>query len=106
MGRKPERPVGPVVDPLPPGSKPDMRPLHGRWVMLEPVSVERHARDLYDSFKDSDPDGTVWTYLGYGPWQSFEQFEAWVRENKRPSSHPSRCLKSSARDGIVSLPGS
>ena len=30
MARKPEeRPVGAVVDPKPPGSKPDMRPLHG-----------------------------------------------------------------------------
>jgi RimJ/RimL family protein N-acetyltransferase len=82
MAKTPERPVGPVVDPLPPGSKPDLRPLHGRWVLLEPVSAEHHARDLYDSFKDSDPDGNVWTYLGYGPWQSFEQFEAWVRERQ------------------------
>ena len=82
MAKKPDRPVGPVVDPLPPGSKPDMRPLHGRWVMLEPVSAERHARDLYASFRDSDPDGSVWTYLGYGPWQSPEQFEAWVKERE------------------------
>ena len=82
MAMKPDRPVGPVVDPLPPGSKPDMRPLHGMWVMLEPVSAERHARDLYASFKDSDPEGNVWTYLGYGPWQSYEQFEGWVRERE------------------------
>ena len=82
MSKKPERPVGPVVDPLPSGSKPDMRPLHGRWVVLEPVSPEMHAKDLYDSFHDSDPDGDVWTYLGYGPWQSFDQFEAWVRERQ------------------------
>ena len=30
MAKKPDRPVGPIVDPQPPGSKPDMRPLHGR----------------------------------------------------------------------------
>lgn len=82
MAKAPDRPVGPIVDPLPPGTRPDMRPLHGLWVMLEPVSAERHARDLYASFKDSDPDGNVWTYLGYGPWQSFEQFEGWVRERE------------------------
>ena len=51
MARKSQRPVGPLVDPLPPGSKPDMRPLHGRWVVLEPVTAEAHARDLFDSFK-------------------------------------------------------
>jgi RimJ/RimL family protein N-acetyltransferase len=87
MARKSQRPVGPLVDPLPPGSKPDMRPLHGRWVVLEPVTAEVHARDLFDSFKDSDPEGDVWTYMPYGPWSSFEQFEAWVRE-KQTSRDP------------------
>ena len=82
MARKPQRPVGAVVDPLPPGSKPDMRPLHGLWVVLEPVSAARHAKDLYASFKDSDPEGHVWTYLGYGPWDAFEPFEAWVKERE------------------------
>jgi RimJ/RimL family protein N-acetyltransferase len=83
MARKTEeRPVGPIVDPLPPGSKPDMRPLHGRWMLLEPVSDARHARDLYQSFAGSDPQGDVWTYLAYGPWESFEQFEGWLKERE------------------------
>lgn len=82
MRTQPERPVGAAVDPLPPGSRPDMRPLHGRWVMLEPVSPETHAKDLFDSFRNSDPEGHVWTYLPYGPWVSFEQFEAWARERQ------------------------
>ena len=82
MAKKPERPVGPLVNPLPSGSKPDMRPLHGRWVVLEPVSAAAYARDLFDSFKNSDPKGDVWTYMPYGPWQSFEQFEAWVGERQ------------------------
>lgn len=73
------RPVGAKVDPLPPGSKPDLRPLHGRWVHLESISTARHARQLFDSFS-MDEQGTVWTYLGYGPWQSFDQFEAWLQE--------------------------
>lgn len=77
-----DRPVGPVVDPLPPGSKPDLRPLHGQWVMLEPVSAARHAKDLYASFAGSDPEGKVWTYMPYGPWESFEQFEAWLKERE------------------------
>ena len=74
--------AGPIVDQKPPGSKPDMRPLHGLWLMLEPISAETHARDLYDSFTGHDPHGHVWTYLGYGPWESFEQFEAWARERE------------------------
>ena len=85
MAKQNERPVGPVVDPLPPGSKPDMRPLHGRWIRLEPVSAAKHARDLYDSFTGNDPEGTVWTYLAYGPWESFEVFEEWLKG--REASH-------------------
>ena len=77
-----DRPVGPAVDPLPPGSKPDMRPLHGLWMWLEPVSAVKHAQSLFESFADSDPKGHVWTYLGYGPWQSLEQFEAWLKERE------------------------
>lgn len=80
MAKKTGRPVGAIVDPKPPGSTPDMRPLHGIWVFLEPVSAEAHARDLYDSFTGHDPHGHVWTYLGYGPWESFEQFESWLKE--------------------------
>jgi RimJ/RimL family protein N-acetyltransferase len=37
-----------------------------------------HGRDLHDSFTTSDPDGAVWTYMGYGPFADFETFEAWL----------------------------
>ena len=76
------RPVGPIVDHLPPGSQPDLRPLHGRWVWLEPVSAVKHAKALYESFAGSDPDGRIWTYLGYGPWEGLEPFEAWLRDRE------------------------
>jgi RimJ/RimL family protein N-acetyltransferase len=82
MARKPARPVGEIVEPKPPGSRPDMRPLHGRWVLLEPIAADTHAGDLYHSFADSDARGHVWTWMGYGPWESFEQFEAWVKERE------------------------
>ncbi len=76
---KANRPVGPVVDPAPPGSRPDLRPLHGLWVLLEPVSAGRHAKDLYHSIAGRDD---VWTWLGYGPWDGFDSFEAWLRERE------------------------
>ena len=79
MAKKPERPLGPKVDPVPPGSMPDRRPLHGMWMLLEPVSAELHARDLFDSITGKDD---VWTYMGYGPWAEFEAFEAWLKERE------------------------
>ncbi len=79
MEKKQERPIGAKVDPLPVGNSPDMRPLHGRWVWLEPVSAAKHAIDLYESFTAKDTHGHVWTYLGYGPWGEFELFNEWLR---------------------------
>ncbi len=81
-GKAAKRPVGAIVEPKPPGSKPDMRPIHGRFMLLMPVSVGEHARDLYDSFQFSDPHGHVWTYMPYGPWDSFEQFAEWLKERE------------------------
>jgi RimJ/RimL family protein N-acetyltransferase len=74
-----ERPVGETVDPLPAGNMPDMRPLHGRWIWLEPVSAAKHAEELYASFAESDPQGRVWTYMGYGPFESLEVFAEWLK---------------------------
>ncbi len=79
---KKNRPVGPKVDPLPVGNKPDMRPIHGLWMWLEHVSATKHGAALYESFDGKDPNGDIWTYMGYGPWQSFEQFEAWLKERE------------------------
>jgi RimJ/RimL family protein N-acetyltransferase len=79
MSKSKDRPVGPTVDPLPPGSKPDLRPLHGRWVLLEPVSAARHGQALYESFVHDDVHGHVWTYMGYGPWENFETFAEWLK---------------------------
>ena len=79
MAKKVERPVGPVVDPLPVGNVPDMRPLHGRWMRLDHVSAVKHAADLYASFDGKDPEGQIWTYLGYGPFASLEEFTEWVK---------------------------
>ena len=79
MVKKVERPVGPVVDPLPVGNVPDMRPLHGRWMRLDHVSAVKHSADLYASFDGKDSEGRIWTYLGYGPFASLEEFTEWVK---------------------------
>ena len=79
MAKKVERPVGPIVDPLPVGNVPDMRPLHGRWMRLDHVSAAKHAVDLFDSFDGKDPEGNVWTYLGYGPFHTIEAFTEWLQ---------------------------
>lgn len=81
------RPVGAKVDPLPAGTKPDGRPLFGRYVLLELLSAAKHGRDLYASFAQSDPEGDIWTYMGYGPFDDWEQFLAWL-EAREANSDP------------------
>ena len=70
------KPRGPIVDPLPVGNAPDLRPLHGRWIGLEHVSAARHGADLFAAMAGDDG---LWTYMGYGPWQTFEAFEEWLK---------------------------
>jgi RimJ/RimL family protein N-acetyltransferase len=82
MAKKIDRPVGTIVDPLPVGNVPDLRPIHGRWMRLEHVSAVKHAADLYASFDGKDPESTIWTYMGYGPFASQEVFTEWVKSRE------------------------
>lgn len=79
----PHRPVGPIVDPLPSGAKPDLRPLPGRWIRLDPVSVAHHGVSLYNSFATSDPAGDVWTWMpNSGPFADQATFLNWLKDRE------------------------
>ncbi len=82
MSKQNERAVGEIVANKPPGLAPDLRPLFGRWMRLEPLSAEKHAQDLYESFKDSDPEHHIWTYLAYGPFADLATFRSWLLERE------------------------
>ena len=82
MSKQQERTVGEIVANKPPGLAPDMRPLFGRWMRLEPLSAKKHAQDLNDSFKDSDPEHHIWTYLAYGPFADLTTFRSWLLERE------------------------
>jgi RimJ/RimL family protein N-acetyltransferase len=70
-------PVGEPVDGVA-ARRPDGRALFGRWATLEPVSEARHGGDLWRSFADSDRDGRLWTYMGYGPFAGEAVFRRWL----------------------------
>ncbi len=70
--------VGPLVDPLPSGAKPDLRPLHGRWVRLDPVSVAHHGVSLYKNAAGSD----IWTWMPYGPFADEAAFLGWLKDRE------------------------
>lgn len=51
--------------------------MEGRYVQLEPVSVEAHAAELFEAFS-ADKEGRIWTYLPYGPFASVEEAAEWM----------------------------
>ncbi|MBS0631049.1 MAG: GNAT family N-acetyltransferase [Verrucomicrobia bacterium] len=71
----------PVGEPLPdwqPPALPPHTPLQGRYCRLEPLAAEKHATDLFAA-NQHDAKGRSWTYLPYGPFATFADYEAWIR---------------------------
>jgi RimJ/RimL family protein N-acetyltransferase len=71
------RPIGPHVDPLPTGAAPDLRPLHGRWMRLDPISVAHHGIALWQAIDQKQDD--LWTYMPYGPFENEATFLDWLK---------------------------
>ena len=69
------RPVGPIVNPLPSGMLPDLRPLLGQYVRLEPLNPAKHGPQLWNAVKGHDD---VWDYLFSGPYADEASFTEWL----------------------------
>ena len=82
-----QRPVGETLERLPSGRRPERKPLEGRSVRLEPADVAAHGGALYAAFAESDPEGAIWTYMGYGPFADRDAFLAWLG-NQQASEDP------------------
>ncbi len=54
----------------------------GRLCRLEPLDSGYHANTLFAAFS-KDSDNHNWTYLPYGPFDSFEHFNSWLRDVNR-----------------------
>jgi RimJ/RimL family protein N-acetyltransferase len=78
------QPLGfPVTDWKPPAF-PSRALMEGRFCRLEPLDVERHAESLYSAYQ-LDAEEALWTYLPYGPFESFDSYRAWLSEMSRGS---------------------
>ena len=64
-----------------PNWKPATRPVHklltGRFCDIEPLNAAQHAADLYAA-NALDAEGRNWSYLPYGPFESFSSYRDWV----------------------------
>jgi len=77
------QPIGPALPDWRPPPRPIRAVLEGRFCRVEPLDVERHARQLHEA-NSVDPEGRMWTYLFSGPFASFEEYHAWLEP--RPAS--------------------
>lgn len=76
------QPVGRLVPDWKPVPLPSRTPLVGRFCRLEPLDPALHARDLFQA-NLLDTDGRNWTYLPYGPFNSFKEYHGWLTEFAR-----------------------
>ncbi len=71
-----------------PGWKPPQVPasatMEGRYCRLEPLSPGIHAASLFAA-NALNTDGSMWTYLPYGPFDTLDGYRGWMNDRCRGS---------------------
>ena len=78
--------IGESVPQWTPPPFPPHETMEGSSIVLEPLDADRHASELFLA-NSLDREGRNWTYLAYGPFESLDQYRAWV-ENVSAKSDP------------------
>jgi RimJ/RimL family protein N-acetyltransferase len=73
------QPVGALVPGWAPPRRPDRETMSGRYCRLEALDPDRHAASLHAA-NSLDPSGRLWTYLPYGPFDTLDDYRAWMSE--------------------------
>lgn len=66
-----QQPVGAGLPDWQGAQFPAAQHITGRYCKLERINAERHAKDLYEAYRDA-PDSCHWTYLAAGPFTTFD----------------------------------
>jgi len=69
---------GDRVAKAPSGRAPERRLLEGRFVVLEPLEIERHCESLYLASHETPEARQIWNYLPDGPFDGLPDFQAWL----------------------------
>jgi RimJ/RimL family protein N-acetyltransferase len=76
------QPIGFPVPGWAPPPRPACEALVGRLCRVEPLEPARHAAELYAA-NAADAAGRMWTYLAYGPFDSPDDYRAWMERTCR-----------------------
>ena len=88
-----------------PRDAPPHTAIEGRYCRVAPLDADRDARELYEAVM-TDANGANWTYLPYGPFATFEDYDTWLRETclgNDPMFHTVRQNDTGKAVGIASL---
>ncbi len=70
------QPIGPSVAGWTERPRPPRTLIEGRYARIEPLSLD-HAAELHAA-NAADTTGGMWTYMGYGPFASLDDYRQWV----------------------------
>jgi len=73
------QPIGEPLEAWCPALKPPRISVEGRFCRVEAIDVDRHAADLFSSFR-TDKENRNWTYLPYGPFDTEASFKTWMTD--------------------------
>jgi RimJ/RimL family protein N-acetyltransferase len=71
------QPVGLLILDWNPPAPPPREAMEGTFCRVEPLDPDRHGSSLYAA-NGLDIEGRNWTYLSYGPFDTFESYYAWL----------------------------
>ena len=57
---------------------PSKKNLKGKYVILEPLKINKHSKDLFNNFS-KDKRNLIWKYLPYGPFKTYISFKKWLK---------------------------
>ncbi len=75
----------PIGEPVPGGTarpRPPATPMVGRSCTVRPLDPVADARTLFEVNR-LDTTGASWTYLGYGPFERFEDYAQWAEASAK-----------------------
>ena len=73
------QPVGIPVDNWHARPRPPKSGMLGRYCRVVPIDLQLHAAELHQAYV-KDLEHRIWTYLGYGPFDTLEDFKAWMKD--------------------------
>ena len=99
-------PLGAAIKPIAHLDTPRKTDYEGKFIVLSPINPQADAEELYGYTHGSDTKEQIWTYMGYGPFDSVHGMQRWLEvgaKSKDPLFFTVHHRESKFRLGMVSF---